>query len=135
MEINALLSSRWVTEFHKRWVRGKNVLLHGNVADQFLVNDEYQDMPKFLGRFFESKGYELIVEYDFVEGFRVPDERRSLFSRLSGARRRTARSCGAQERAVLPESPSTTAGASPAPAGGQPRQKPVAGGTPRELSV
>ena len=133
MEINALLSSRWVTEFHKRWVRGKNVLLHGNVADQFLVNDEYQDMQKFLGRFFQSKGYELIVEYDFVEGFRVPDEKRSLFNRLSGDRRRAADSPGAQERAVLPESPSTAAGASAA--AGQPRQKPVAGGAPRELSV
>ena len=48
MQIHPDRSSQWMVEFHKQLVRGKHVILYGNVADQFLLNDRYLSLQRFL---------------------------------------------------------------------------------------
>ena len=63
MRIDPETSSGWMVEFHKQLLRGKHVLLYGNVADQFLLNGEYLPLLSFLGRYLQEVGYELIGRY------------------------------------------------------------------------
>jgi hypothetical protein len=69
MLAGAHLSSRWITEFEKQIVRGKHVLLYGNVDDQFLWRGEYLTAHAFLQSWFVDRGFDLVARYDAVDGF------------------------------------------------------------------
>ncbi|HLJ56758.1 MAG TPA: hypothetical protein VKT77_17095, partial [Chthonomonadaceae bacterium] len=68
------ISSRWVLDFEKQLQRRKHILLYGNIHDQFLWRDEYHALPEFLPAYFTRLGFELIVQYDPVDGFRFADD-------------------------------------------------------------
>ena len=83
MQILPERSSQWMVEFHKQLVRGKHVILYGNVADQFLLNDRYLSMQRFLGTYFREEGYELFGQYDIVDGIQLLEPAmRATFDRL-----------------------------------------------------
>jgi DNA polymerase III delta prime subunit len=116
MKIEAEKSSAWMIEFQKALVRGKHVILYGNVADQFLLNGSYCSLNGFLANFFQSEGYEIVGIYDLVDGFRfAPDAAQEQFNEL--VRRRTG---GAQTPARPPGGEPPTGGEVPttAPAWG-----------------
>jgi hypothetical protein len=71
MRIDPEKSSPWMIEFHKQVLRGKHVLLYGNIADQFLLNGEYLSLMGFLGKYLHETGYELISRYDIVDGLQL----------------------------------------------------------------
>lgn len=90
MDICRETSSQWMTEFHNQLVRGKHVLLHGNVADQFLLNGEYCSLAGFLDTYFRSEGFEVVGRYDIADGLRlVSPDMQPVFQGLINARRRT----------------------------------------------
>ena len=74
-------------EFHKHLVRGKHVLLYGNVLDHFYVTPSvdslgrYVSVPEFLRLYFHDEGYEVIGHYDIVDGlsFSDPSVMRPIF--------------------------------------------------------
>src|ERR1700674_3768400 len=67
-------SAPWMGEFHKQLVRGKHVLLYGNVLDHFYITrvgdsqGRYVSVPEFLRLYFGDEGYEVIGHYDIVDG-------------------------------------------------------------------
>lgn len=69
------LSSRWITDFEKQIVRGKHVVLYGNVHDQFLRNGSYVTATDFLTAFFVDRRTDVVVRYDPMDGltFAAPD--------------------------------------------------------------
>src|SRR5688500_756282 len=106
MELEADRSARWTLELRKHWIRGKNVLLYGSVSDRFLVNGVYRGVTDFLPEFLRGIGYEVVVEYDLVDGFRCPTpEMLRLFQNISApALRRTGRpSAGSEAVAAEPD--------------------------------
>lgn len=74
MNIDSTTSSDWMTSFHKQIVRGRSVLLFGNVSDQFLLNGEYVLLEEFLRTYLKDSGRDLVAEYDTVDGLRLLDE-------------------------------------------------------------
>ena len=74
MRIDPHRSSQWMVELHKQMVRCKHVLLYGNVSDQFLLNEAYRTLPQFLDEYFLDAGYEIVGQYDVVDGFRFCDD-------------------------------------------------------------
>ena len=64
------MSSNWIPEFHNQLRRGRHLVLTGNIADQFLVNGQYQSLLGFLDRYFQEEGYEVVGRYDIVDGLR-----------------------------------------------------------------
>lgn len=80
-------SSPWMSEFHKHLVRGKHVLLYGNVLDHFYLTPagdtqgRYVSVPEFLRHYFRDEGYEVIGHYDIVDGlsFSDPSAMRPIF--------------------------------------------------------
>ncbi len=72
-------SATWMGEFHKQLVRGKHVLLYGNVLDHFYVTrtgetqGTYVSVPEFLRLYFGDEGYEVIGQYDIVDGLTFAD--------------------------------------------------------------
>jgi len=74
MRIDPQRSSQWMVELHKQMVRCKHVLLYGNVSDQFLLNEEYRTLPQFLDEYFLDAGYEIVGQYDVVDGFGFCDD-------------------------------------------------------------
>src|SRR3989442_6102285 len=72
-------SAPWMGEFHKQLVRGKHVLLYGNVLDHFYVTrtgetqGRYVSVPEFLRLYFSDEGYEVIGHYDIVDGLTYAD--------------------------------------------------------------
>jgi hypothetical protein len=73
MRIVGESSSAWMVEFHKQLLRGKHVLLYGNITDQFLLNGEYLSLQAFLGKCLREDGYELVGRYDVVDGLQLID--------------------------------------------------------------
>lgn len=77
-------------EFHKQLVRGKHVLLYGNVLDHFYVTrnresqGRYVSVPEFLRLYFGDEGYEVIGHYDIVDGltFADPTAMRPVFDEI-----------------------------------------------------
>lgn len=77
------LSSRWILDFEKQIIRGKHVLLYGNVHDQFLWNDVYYTAGEFLKSYFTDKGFDIVVTYDIIDGFRfAADGMRERFEEI-----------------------------------------------------
>lgn len=107
---------QWMAELHRQLLRGKHVILHGNVMDMFAVlrrragvgaaahnggsaddPPSYLTLAEFLNEYFTSEGCEVVAHYDMVDGLRVIDPgMQSTFDRLidpaSGADRAAARS-------------------------------------------
>jgi energy-coupling factor transporter ATP-binding protein EcfA2 len=75
MKITLERSSPWINEFQKRLWRGNNILLYGNIADQFLINGNYRSLSSFVKTYFEEEGYDIIAEYDLVDGLRYVNQK------------------------------------------------------------
>ena len=67
-------SSRWMAEMHKQLLRGKQVLLHGNVEDLHLLNgsvtlgkDEITTR-RFLTWYFTQRKFPVVAHFDIVDG-------------------------------------------------------------------
>ena len=83
MRISPERSSPWMIEFDKQLVRGKQVLLYGNVEDQFLLNGRYLSVSQFVESYFREEGYAIVGRYDIVDGVRFADPAmRSEFDRI-----------------------------------------------------
>ena len=67
------ISSRFIVEVEKQIHRRRHVLLYGNIYDQFLWRGSYVTVDEFLNRYFLELGFELITQYDPVDGFRFGD--------------------------------------------------------------
>jgi len=83
MNIHRETSSHWMIDFQNQLMRGRHLILHGNIADQFLVNGIYNSLPQYLEWYFREEGYEVIAQYDIVDGFRLtaPSEMQTPFLR------------------------------------------------------
>jgi energy-coupling factor transporter ATP-binding protein EcfA2 len=79
-------SSGWLISLHKELLRGKHLLLHGNVADLFLLNGEYTTLRDFLNRYFPEEGFQLVAHYDIVDGLQLADSgrMRPIFQQIRG---------------------------------------------------
>ena len=108
MQLNRDNSPLWMIEFDKQLLRGKHVLLYGNVEDRFLlpVSGEVVSLSEFLNRYFCEAGYELVGHYDIVDGIQLadPQEMGPLLDALANPRA-TPPSTTSQHR---PESEPTT---------------------------
>src|SRR5688572_27747589 len=84
MSIQAETSSPWMVEFEKQLVRGKHILLHGNVRDQFVLDGSHISCLDFLRTYFTRAGYEIVANYDIVDGmqFADPDRMQPEFRRI-----------------------------------------------------
>src|SRR5947207_3279340 len=80
---NTPLSSRWILDLEKQIQRRKHVLLYGNIHDQFLWCGEYLSVQEFLPTYFSQLGFDLVVRYDAVDGFRFADDPPILRGRAS----------------------------------------------------
>lgn len=77
------LNSRWIIDFEKQVLRGKHVLLYGNVHDQFLWHGEYLTAQDFLQQYFLELRFEVVARYDPVDGLTFADEKmREKFNEL-----------------------------------------------------
>jgi energy-coupling factor transporter ATP-binding protein EcfA2 len=78
--------SPWMVELHKQVVRGKHVLLYGNVADVYLVPElisegkqdavpktRYLQLIPFLLDYLRHEGYEIVGQYDIADGLQLAD--------------------------------------------------------------
>ena len=71
MAIRQKSSSPWTVDFHNQLLRGKHVILHGNVSDVFLVNGRYLSLEEFLNEYLREEGYQVVGWYDIVDGLRL----------------------------------------------------------------
>jgi energy-coupling factor transporter ATP-binding protein EcfA2 len=70
MQIDPNQSSQWMTDFHKQIVRGKSVVLHGNLSDYFILNGEVCKVREFLDRYFDELKLTIIADYDIADGLK-----------------------------------------------------------------
>jgi len=87
VKVDAEQSSRWMVDCVKALDRCKQPLLHGNVADQFLLNGSYTTALEFLRTYLREAGYAIVGQYDVADGlvFAEPDMRRT-FERIVAGR-------------------------------------------------
>jgi len=87
VKVDAEHSSRWMVDCVKALDRCKQPLLHGNVADQFLLNGSYTTALEFLRTYLREAGYAIVGQYDLADGlvFAEPDMRRT-FERIVAGR-------------------------------------------------
>ncbi|MFO7906578.1 MAG: AAA family ATPase [Planctomycetota bacterium] len=77
-------SSCWISEFHNQLLRGRHLILTDNIADQFLVNGQYQALPAYLEGYFQNEGYEVVGCYDILDGLHfAASEMQAVFTRVS----------------------------------------------------
>lgn len=80
----------WMVELDKQLLRGKHVLLYGNVEDRFILPEsgEVASLPDFLNQYFCEAGYELVGHYDIVDGVQLADAETMgpLFAALANPR-------------------------------------------------
>ena len=140
-------SSPWMGEFHKHLVRGKHMLLYGNVLDHFYMTPSgdaqgrYVSVPEFLRLYFRDEGYEVIGHYDIVDGlsFLDPPVMRPIFDGVvakakGGAAPESAAPSGLHSSPV----PGTAHRSAPTPPrtdGVSPRAVPRAGGPAAAMLV
>lgn len=60
---------RWLTELEKQIHCRKQIILYGNIHDEFLWRDERQTVYKIINTFLQELGFSLIVRYSPVNGF------------------------------------------------------------------
>ena len=67
-------SSPWMTSVDRQFIRGKHMLLYGNVYDRFLLNRAYCSMHDFLEHYFlRMRSYQVVARFDLVDGFQFPN--------------------------------------------------------------
>ncbi|MGA8809578.1 MAG: AAA family ATPase [Thermoanaerobaculia bacterium] len=62
------VSGAWIRDLDTHLLRGKQVLLYGNVFDQQLINGRYNRFREALEAYFTGVGYKVIGHYDLVDG-------------------------------------------------------------------
>ena len=125
-------SSYWIRDSHNQLMRGRHLILTGNIADQFLVNGQYQSLPAYLEGYFQREGYEVVGHYDIVDGLRFAmPEMQAAFERVavprSAANAGTASTASALPHQAgsfaptsLPPGPATRTSGSPGPGQARP---------------
>ena len=81
-------SSHWMTDdFLSQLLRGRSLIVYGNVLDQVLLNGEYMSLSEFLNRYFREAGFEAVLWYDIVDGARLadPNAMQAAFSRATAS--------------------------------------------------
>lgn len=107
---NAHHSARWIQDFEKQIHRRQHVILYGNIHDQFLWRGNYQGIEDFLQAYFQDLTFDLVVNYDPIDGFRFAQpEMRSRFDQL--ARQRLV-----ERQAALGDTPAAPTSTPPVPA-------------------
>lgn len=80
----ALVSARWIQDFHKHLYRRQHIILYGNIHDQFLWRGTYQSTALFLSQYFQELNFGVVVRYDPIDGLTFPQsEMRTTFDRLA----------------------------------------------------
>lgn len=72
MNVDPVSSPKWLCDMHRELLRGRQVLLYGNVSDEFLVDTEqgsYVTLAEYLHRYFVEEGFQIVGRYDLVDGF------------------------------------------------------------------
>jgi ATP-dependent Clp protease ATP-binding subunit ClpA len=124
-------SSRWIREFRDQLVRGRHVVLCGNVHDRFLCDGRYLTVQEFLQEYFlDTLHFEIVAHYDTVDGFRFArPEMSERFTSLCRARVMAAPTPGpGTPGAPLPGQAASDPGQPappPGPAGSPPRGRPL----------
>lgn len=122
MDVDPSTSSRWMVDCADAMERCKQPLLHGNVADQFLLNGRYVTLLGFLHEYLLGAGYQVVGQYDVADGLVFAEEgmRREFEGIVSG------RLLGRREAEQSPEPDERTPAqpAGPPPARGIPRPSP-----------
>ncbi|MBL7252715.1 AAA family ATPase [Paractinoplanes lichenicola] len=79
-------SAGWVRRFFADAVRGRHIILHGNVHDSVLWNNRFVPLREALPEMLTSLRYRLIGSYDQVDGltFASPDGAERLHTLLGG---------------------------------------------------
>ena len=115
--------SPWVRRLAAEIIRGRHVIVHGNVHDVALWNHRFVPVPQVLQEVLEAIGFELIGRYDQLDGlsFASPDGNRRFTDLLNGP------------AAPPADSPGTDCAADIPPAGGAP--DPVDDGPDREAEL
>jgi len=67
------ISSRFILEVEKQLHRRKHIVLYGNIYDQFLWRGAYTTVDEFLRAYFKELSFDIVTEYDPVDGFRFGD--------------------------------------------------------------
>lgn len=81
------VNSRWITDFEKQLMRGKHMLLYGNIHDQFIWQGQYMTLPNYVTGHFQRLKYDIVVSYDPVDGFSFPTkEMEKRFNELARKR-------------------------------------------------
>ena len=82
-------TSRWLQDVHRQLLRGKQVLLYGNIRDVFPYTGEYLPIQRLIDLYLEEEGYQLVGRYDSVDGitYSRPDEMRSVESQVVAGER------------------------------------------------
>ena len=113
------ISSRWIIDFEKQIVRGKHVLLYGNVHDQFLRRGMYATPMDFLMAYAQELGFDVILQYDPIDGLGFArEEMRRTFDEL--VRRRMQAGPGVSGD----DAPAPVAAPAPAPRPANPLEPP-----------
>ena len=141
MSVDRATSSKWLGDVEDAIGRCKQILLYGNVDDQFLWNGSYLTARDFLKRHLVADhGYEIVAQYDVADGLVFADDQagrrpqtadRTMRQRFDEiVRRRMANDSVDMASAAEPPVPASE----PAPAsdGAPPRAMPGAG-SPRRL--
>jgi len=68
--MNNPISSRWLSELNKQLQRRQHSILYGNIHDQFLWRGVYQNIYELLTSYFQDLGFDIVVRYDVVDGFK-----------------------------------------------------------------
>lgn len=74
MELEIGTAPRWAVDLHQQLLRGRNVILHGNLSDEFLfAGSEYITVNQFLERYFMEEQFSVVGRFDVVDGFEWAD--------------------------------------------------------------
>jgi hypothetical protein len=67
------LSSRFILDVERQLHRRKHIVLYGNIYDQFLWRGAYTTVDDFLRTYFRELRFDIVAEYDPIDGFRFAD--------------------------------------------------------------
>ena len=85
------LQLKWLAEVHRHLLRGKQVLLHGNVHDVFQHGGKDMTLPDIIKQYLTDDGFQAVIQYDLVDGGKLDES-----------------AIGDQLRSLLPEERKTT---------------------------
>jgi energy-coupling factor transporter ATP-binding protein EcfA2 len=112
-------SSPWVRRLAAEIIRGRHVIVHGNVHDVALWNHCFMPVTQVLGEILAAVGFELIGRYDQLDGltFASQDDSRRFATLLSESTASSADARGTDRATSMPvaeDTPEATAGGAPA---------------------